>query len=654
MKHGRLFFIAPTVWLLCASLLIVCGITWLFEPTVAYIELAVTAVLIVGILLHFLRQQRDIDRYMRRVLRFISETDEHSLSSSPLPIVVITEDGQIFWHNSHFEMQVANDHSMIGKEARAILTETDLHTLYQSSSLETDVGGHHFRVYVSPLSVRGRNMFVLYFLDITELHETSLEFAASRPIAMMIQIDNLDELMLKLRDSERARIESKVENALEDWFGQTTAILRKIDDDRFFVVVEKRFLSSMIDARFDILDRVKAIPLENKTPITLSIGVGEGADFRSAENDAKLALDMALGRGGDQVALRTKNGFEFYGGQTKDVEKRTKVRTRVMASALQDLILAADNVLVMGHRFSDLDCIGSAVTLAAVCRTLDKPAYVVAARATTLAEELFVRYENAGKGDLFVEPTEALMMIRPKTLLIITDTQVPQMLESLPVYERAETVAIIDHHRKATVHCDKAVLFYHESYASSACEMVSELVQYLDVPEIAPLEAEALLSGIMLDTRNFVLKSGVRTFEAAAYLRKQGADTVSVKKIFAGSSDLYRQKNDIVSSVSFYRDTAIACAAQGNGADLRIACSQAADEMMTIKGTKAAFTLFADAGCVNISARSYGEINVQLIMEQLGGGGHLTMAGAQLKGSSMDDAVARLHEAIDRYYTDIA
>ncbi len=649
MKHGRLFYIAPIVWTLCGALLIVCGVTWFLEPIVAYIELAVCAVIILLVLLHFLWEQRRIDRYMRRVLRHINEQDERSLYSSPLPIVVLTDQGQIVWHNTNFEMQVTDNHSVIGKSADLLLSVSDYKQLYQMKTLETNVGERHFRVFVSPLSARGHDMFVLYFLDITELHDVSLEYAATRPVALMIQIDNLDEVMQKLRDSERARIAGEVENALENWFANTTAVLRKFDDDRFFALVEKRFLPAMIDSRFDILDRVKAIPVENNARITLAIGVGEGEDFRAAQEEAKLALDMALGRGGDQAAVRVKNGFEFYGGQSKDIEKRTKVRTRVMAAALQDLIEASENVLIMGHRFSDLDCVGSAVTLAGISRALGRPAHVIVSRSTSLAEELLTRYDECGKGDLFVEPTDALTMIRQKTLLIITDTQVPQMLESFPAYERATTVAIIDHHRKSANHCDKAVLFYHESFASSACEMVAELVQYMNVSGLAPLDAEALLAGIMLDTRNFVLKAGVRTFEAAAYLRKQGADTVSVKKIFSGSFELYQQKSELISAAVFYKNTAISCAQCSGGSTLRIACSQAADELLSIKDVDASFTLFEDAACINISARSFGEFNVQLVMEELGGGGHLTMAGAQLKSVSMDEAVSRLQAAIDHY-----
>ncbi len=649
MKHGRLFYIAPVVWGLCGVVLILCAVTWFFQPLVAYIELAVCAVFILVALLRLSRDQRRIDRYMRRVLRHISEQDERSLSMSPLPVAVISDQGQIVWHNTNFEIQVMDNESVIGQNAAPILSVSKISELYQKDSFDVKVAERQFRVFVSPLSVRGEDLFVLYYLDITQLHNLSTEYTLSRPVAMMIQIDNLDELMLKLRDSERARIAGEVENALENWLSDTSGILRKIDDDRFFALIEKRDLSAMIDSRFEILDRVKTISVDHNAQITLAIGVGEGINFRLAQDEAKLALDMALGRGGDQAAVRVKNGFEFYGGKSKDIEKHSKVRTRVMAAALEDLILASDNVLIMGHRYSDLDCIGSAVTLAGVCRALERPAHVIVSRSTSLADELIVRYENAGKGDLFVEPSDALTMIHTKTLLIITDTQVPQMLESFPAYEHADTVAIIDHHRKSANYCDKAVLFYHESFASSACEMVAELVQYMNVSGISKLDAEALFAGIMLDTRNFVIKAGVRTFEAAAYLRKQGADTVSVKTIFSGSFDLYRLKSEIVSSAMFHQNTAIAFAPDSQSSTLRIASSQAADELLSVKDIDASFVLFEDAGCINISARSFGNFNVQLVMEALGGGGHLTMAGAQLKSNSAEQAIMQLKTAIDQY-----
>ncbi len=651
MKHARLFHMAPLVWGLCAIIFILSGVTWFFNPFISYIELGISAILLIVCLVYTIRHQQTIDRYMRSVLRHIDETNEQSLSASPLPILVITADQQILWHNAFFETQVMDGVSCKGRKIEDCFSTMDTKRLYSDPTFETDILGHHYIVRVSQLTVRNDDVFILYFLDVSELHRDAVEYAATRPVALLIQIDNLDQLMQEKRAGECAHIAAQVETIIEDWLNFTSGILRKYDDDRYIAIVEKRYLEAMTNERFSVLDRVRALAVDSGSPLTLSIGVGEGVDYAKAEAAAKQAMDMALGRGGDQAAVRTGNGFEFYGGVSKGVEKKTKVRTRIMASALQDLILSADNVLVMGHRFSDLDSVGSGLVLTSICRSLGKPAHLVVSRKTTLAEELFVRFERAGKEDLYIAPEKAITMIRPKTLLIVTDTQIKSLLESNHVYEAIHTVAVIDHHRKMVDHIDKAVLFYHESYASSACEMVTELVQYMNVPPIGALEAEALMSGIMLDSRNFVLKAGVRTFEAAAYLRKRGADTVSVKTIFSGSMESYLKKASIVSNATLYKQTAIACAEMGDttSANMRIACSQAADELLSVKEIDAAFALFEDNGVINISARSYGQFNVQLVMEYLGGGGHLTMAGAQLKHITMTECIDKLKAAIDRY-----
>jgi len=652
MKHGRLFYIAPMIWILCLCLAAMSAVTFFFHIPTACAELGITVVLTVISLVRLWKEQRDIDRYMRRVFRFINEADDQSMALSPLPIVAVLNNGQVLWHNRAFEEQVLAGESVKGKAADHILGNRELSSLDKTDSFEIDLADRHYMVRSSSVSLRDREIFVLYYLDVTDMYTDAVEYAATRPIMMLISMDNLDELMNHLRDSERPRLTGEVQNALEDWMTGTAGFLRKIDDERFIAFVEKRYLESMIQSRFDILDRVRSIQVGNNLHITLSIGVGEGVNFEQAEKAARQAMEMALGRGGDQAAILTKNGFEFYGGLSKGVEKQTKVRMRVWASALQKLMDGADNVLVMGHRFSDLDCVGSGLTLVTMARALGKSAHLIVSRKSTLAEELFVRYERAGKQDLFLEPAEALSLIRPRTLLIVTDTQNPKLVESPPILDQVTSVVVIDHHRKMIDHIDKAILFIHESVASSACEMVTELMQYMEVPDPDQLESEALLSGIMLDTRNFVLKAGVRTFEAAAYLRKHNADTVSVKQIFAGSMELHRAKSEIMSCAKFYRRTAIATAKQGEGSQLRIACAQAADELLTIKDTDASFTLFEDAGSINISARSYGNFNVQLVMEHLGGGGHLTMAGCQLKQKTMQEAVGMLMEAIDTYYTD--
>ena len=646
MKKKRFWTLSPAVILLCAALLLSVGSVFFYNRILFYSELAVAAVLLLYSVWHLWHMQKDMRRVMARVAGSLNQSDRDALAGFPLPAIVCSGGGEILWYNDFFRNQVLDGNEIFGESIGLVTEGLPVSGLGKKKYLDIIYTGHRYSVYISEVHVRETLLYVLYYVDNTQLKEIAEEYALSRPAVMMVYIDNIEELMQNIRDSERAQLSGRVETLLEDWVGDTGGILRKYGTDRFMVVVEQRYLQKIIDSRFDILDRVRTIQTADRLSVTLSIGVGQGDTFRECESMARQAIEMALGRGGDQAAVKTQNGFDFYGGVSKGIEKRTKVRTRVVASALQELITGSDNVLVMGHRFSDLDCLGSAVSMAAAARSLGRPAYVVTQRAKTLAAELIERYDAAGRGDLFMEPDYAMGLVTRKTLLIITDTHNPTMLEWGPLYEAVQTVVVIDHHRKMVAHIENAVIFYHEPYSSSASEMVAELVQYMPSGAISRLEAEALLAGIMLDTRSFVMKAGVRTFEAAAYLRKLGADTVEVKRMFSGSMELYRKKTDIVAKAALYRGTAIACDEAG-GPDVRIAASQAADELLSIKGVDASFTLFNENGSVNVSARSLGDFNVQLVMETIGGGGQLTMAGALLKDTTMAEARRRLTAAID-------
>ncbi len=643
----RFWNITPVVGLLAAVLLLTVGVTFFINRIVFYIELGAAALTIAFAVWRINRINRDIRRYLIRVAGGLDQTEQAALGAFPMPVAVCNRDGEVVWYNERFRSEVLDGDDVYGSPVEDLTGGVPLADLVRRQTGDAACHGRKYTVYASRVPVRDTELTVLYYVEDTRLKDIAEEYALSRPAAVLLYIDNMDELLQNARDSERAQLSGRVETLIEDWASSTTGVLRKYSSDRFLLIVEQRHLQQMIDARFDILDRVRAVQAGDHQCVTLSIGVGQGETLRESEEMARQAIEMALGRGGDQAAVKTRNGFDFYGGVSKGVEKRTKVRTRVVASALLELIQGSDNVLVMGHRFSDLDCVGSAVALASAVRSLGKPAYVAIQKAQTLAPELLERYRDAGRGDLFIEPDEALPMMTRRTLLIITDTHNPRMLDSGKLYESATTVVVIDHHRKMVDHIDNAVIFYHEPYSSSASEMVAELVQYLSGCVVSRLDAEALLAGIMLDTRSFVMKAGVRTFEAAAYLRRLGADTVEVKRLFSGSMELYKEKTDIVSHAKLYGRTAIACDQSGGGSQRRIAASQAADELLYIKGVDASFVLFEENGTVNISARSLGDFNVQLVMEALGGGGHLTMAGAQLEGTDIREAYRRLTETID-------
>lgn len=409
------------------------------------------------------------------------------------------------------------------------------------------------------------------------------------------------------------------------------------------VVMEERHLRAFMEKKFEILDDIRNIKLDERRYATISIGIGRaGNSMRECEFWARNALEMALGRGGDQVAIKQGDAYEFFGGMSKGVEKRDKVRTRVIASTLSDHIKDSDHVFIMGHQFSDLDCVGAAVGMwSAITKGQERPASVVINRRQTLASSLVESIENSGNGGMFLSPDQAEGMLTDRSLLIIVDTHSPSFVESASLYEKCKRVVVIDHHRMMVNHIEGAVVFYHEPYASSASEMVTELAQYLGENSLNRLEAEALLAGIMLDTKNFVLKTGVRTFEAAAFLRRKGADTVEVKRMFSDSIDTYKAKYQMVSGAEIFNSCAIACADE-NCPDVRVASAQAADELLGIQGVNASFVMYPTQGVVNISARSLGAVNVQVIMEALGGGGHQTMAGAQLPGVTMEEAREKL------------
>lgn len=616
------------------------------NTTVFYVALSLFVLLSVYTLWYVLHLAKTTRRYLENVASVLGASQKETLESSPFPVALCSSDGHIFWHNRRFFETVAEQKEWIGADISEATGGISVNEFSHKEKFEIAVGERQFSLLVQRLAVPA-DAFVLYYDENTRLKKLEREYEQSRPAVLMIYIDNLDELMRKERESDRMRAAGRVEAVLEDWYAAGhIGIFRKYEQGRFLLITEHRYLEKMAAGKFNVLDKVRQLDIEGRTGFTLSIGAGEGEHLAEAEEAAKQALEMALGRGGDQAAVKHKNGFDFYGGVSKGVEKRTKVRSRIVASALLKLMDQSDCVITMGHRFSDVDSLGSALALTSLARSLGREAFTVVDQNTSLAQELIDRYKEAGKEEWMRSPEQALARITEKTLLIITDTHSPAMLESKAVYEKAAQVVVVDHHRKMVDHIENAVIFFHETYSSSASEMVTELIQTMEHGRISQLEAEGLLAGIMLDTRNFVMRVGSRTFEAAAALRNMGADTVSVKRLFSGSMETYHTKAAIMAAASPYRNTVITGYDKG-GSEVRIAAAQAADELLAIKEVDAAFALFTQDGGVNISARSLGDFNVQLAMEALGGGGHITMAGAYLPETTLDTAIEKLKQVID-------
>ena len=646
------FTIAFTV-LVTVVLILVGGcalVLYHYFPSMMWILLASLMVVVIGALLFVFRFKRICTGWIQRLAKKIDPAQEMALQAFPLPVLLVNEDGQLLFTNKLFNSQVMHDSiPVISTPVEHLFEGVTPELLASEKSLMLQRDGRKYTAVISAIRSDKGHRYVLYLIDDTELKDTAEEYKASRPAVLQICIDNLEEATEHLRAGDRARISGHIETMLEDWISNGGGLLQKYGNERFVAITEHRQLLTMMKDRFAILQQVRDAFPEVEGNITLSIGVGQEKTIDECRRSALRALDMALSRGGDQVAIKNINGFDFYGGKSGGVQHRTRVRTRIIADSLRELIVASDRVLIMGHRMSDLDSLGGGAALASVITSLGIPAFAVVKREATMAGQLIERFTATGKGELFISPDSAAKAITKKSLLIIVDTHASSMLESPELYELAERVVVIDHHRKMVNHIQDAVLSYHESASSSASELIAELMPYLSDQKFSRLEAEALLAGIMLDTRNFVLRTGVRTFEAAAYLRGLGADTVSVKKMFAESLELYRRKSDLVSSAEMYHSAAIAVTDE-DYAQYRAAAAQAADDLLSVQGVAASFVISRMSQQIQISARSFGECNVQLIMEALGGGGHLTMAATQLSNCTTDEAKQQLKTAIDDYY----
>jgi len=645
MKQKQGLDLAAVILLLliaCATLAVPVALLspkWLIAP-------AVLVVAALGVLWY---QRRRLRTFVAKNLcstDFENSRIQYSLTGLPIPTMLIA-DGRVLWYNTIFREEVLNGTDAVTRPIDRLFPELDLAVCSRPHGQDLTVGNKRFTAYAGAAKgSRGAN--IVYLVDDTVYKQTLEEYTASRPACLIIVIDSYDELFDDMKDSEQAKELEAINSLLEAYIAKSTGFLRKISNSRYIAVVEERDIHWMLQERFEILDQVRALHPGGFT--TLSIGVGHGGKtLQECHQMARESIDIALGRGGDQAAVKTVDGFEFYGGISHGVEKRSHVRSRIIANALCDLIKKSDSVIIMGHRMSDLDAIGSAIGVLRICKICGVPAVIAVNSDATLAGPLLKTFIDAGEGHNFIPPDQTLDVITPRTLLIVVDTYQKRLLESQKIYEKCKRVVVIDHHRMAVGHIDNPLLLYHEPYASSASELVCELLQFLPKEDnITALEAQALLAGIMLDTRSFALHVGVRTFEAAAWLRSRGAQTADTKLLFNTSKEEYEARAHIVESAYIYKGCAIALSEELD-AGMNVVLPMAANDLLTINGVDASFVAVAKNGGVNISARSMGALNVQVILEPLGGGGHLMMAGAQLHDCALQDAETRIREQIDIY-----
>lgn len=626
--------------------------------------LAITALTALAFLTLFSASQKNLHKFVTEMESQLNLTERDSLYKFPAPAVIIDSEGIIVWYNIAFTEQVYGGDAF-GLHITKII-DLDLQKTFENKNVTVSYETGHFRISAVTTEKQDSDselisdLTLLYFDDISDYISLESRFNDIRPAVILISVDNYDDILSNEKDSEKAHIMIQADKLLENYFESHSSLLRKLGNDRFIAVAEERDLNKMIEDKFKILDSVRGIPVSEKSPVTLSIGVGTGAaNISAAEQDAKQALEMAQGRGGDQAAIKSESGFEFFGGVSKGIEKTTKVKTRFVATALAELIGSSSNVIVMGHRFGDLDSIGAGAGMVGAIRRLnpDIPAYMAADPDKNLAKPIINRLNENLTDELpiFISPAEALEKMNDNTLLIIVDTHNKEIIESAEIYQKAKRVAVIDHHRQTVNYIDNAVIFHHEPYSSSASEMTAELIQYFSgIDKLPSYYADAMLAGIMLDTKDFVMRTGVRTFEAAAFLRKLGADMVAVKGLFDNDFECIKHRSELITTAEIYNKCAIAADESGSP-DARISAAQAADEMLGITGVDASFVIFRtpDRG-INISARSLGAMNVQIIMEKLGGGGHQTMAAAQFNGITVHEAKAKLINAIDEHIANIS
>ena len=607
------------------------------------------------------KRRQGVLQYIDSVTGSVDTASKSTLINSPLPTLVFRPDtGEIIWSNESFlQLAGVREHlfEMRLSEAVPDFQVQWLLSGKQESPERVELNNHRFRVYGSLVRSRNRTgvqslVATTYWVETTEADHLREVYEASRPVAAILMLDNYEDLMKACEDTQRSAVLAQIDEKLQTWANAGQGILLKTDRNHYLFLFEEQYFQHFVDEKFSILDTVRAIRVAENIHPTLSIGIGKDSpSIPELYKNAKLSLEMALSRGGDQAVVRNQVDFAFYGGRTKATEKRTKVKSRVMANAFRELIADAGEVYIMGHSFADMDAVGAAAGICCAARKRGKQARIVIDREHTAAETLIARLDALPEySGVFLTPAEAFLQMRADTLLVVVDTNRPDMVENPQLLESCNRVAVIDHHRRAATYIENAAFNFHEPYVSSASELVTELLQYLVEPtDLLREEAGALLAGIVLDTKHFTQRTGGRTFEAAAFLRRSGADTAEVQRLFQGDLKDMVTKYDIIRRAEMYRSNIAVSVVEEPGVD-RVAAAQAADDLLTLKGVQASFVIYAAEGAVLMSARSLGEINVQVILEALGGGGNSTTAGARIEDTDPESVRQQLIGVLDAYF----
>ena len=623
--------------------------------TLAAAEAAVTAILLVAALLQNQRRKKELQKFLGRVSQ---EQNGRENTESPFPMAVIRlSDGGVLYTNDAFAKATGYDDTMTQRSIQELLPGIQTDWLISGKTeypYDVTAQGRRYRVYGS--AARGDdpgNTFlgILYLSDLTELYQVRDEYVRSRPVVSIIMIDNYEELTKNLAESAISLLNARINEAITQWTEGYHGLLRRLSKNRYLFIFEKRDLNTATENKFSLLEDVHQITNPSGLAASISFGLGlDGATFEECYNFASLSVEMALSRGGDQAVIKDRYNFSFYGGRTKEAEHRSKVRSRVTANSLMELIGQSSRVFIMGHKNADMDAVGAAMGISCLCRKKEKPFHIVLDLENNASGDLVEEIRTVPEyKDAFISAQDALLLADSHSILVVVDTNRPDQVESKHLLEAISKVCVVDHHRRAADYISPVVVNLHEPYASSAAELTTELLQYaVEKADVLPIEAKALLAGLFLDTKSFHVRTGERTFEAAAYLRQLGAEPVEVKKLLQNDFQDTIAKYQIIKSSRLYRQE-IAIAAL-NSATSRVLAAQAADELLNISGISTSFVLYPDGDQVIISARSIGKANVQVILEPLGGGGNAATAGAQVRYSTVKEVLDQLVASIDRFY----
>lgn len=657
-KISRILKTNVTLYMLCLALFVLAAIP--IDLRLAIGE-AVMAILVYVLCRKRSRStQQSLRQYLDRLNGGMDSARASNMLFAPLPMMVFSlHSEEILWGNDSFMQLSGKGEELFDMHVEAVVPQFNTHWILEDKRECPELVMWNDRIYrvfgsVSRHGEMGRSeepLATTYWMDVTELEQMRQTLEMTQPVVAILMIDNYEELMKACPESKRSAVLAALEEKLNEWAAPSNGLLLGYDRDRFLFVFEEKDYTGYAEKRFDLLERVREVVAGEGVAATLSIGIGrDGDSFEELFKNAAMALEMALSRGGDQAVVKDRLNFDFYGGRSKATEKRTKVKSRVMANALGELIDDAKQVYVMGHKYADMDCLGAAAGICCIARKKGKRVQIVMDTENNAVHPVLRKLRALPEyKDVFIGGGDAFLRVQPGTLLVVVDTNRPASVESESLLETCNRVAVIDHHRRGSSYIEKMALNYHEPYASSASELVTELLQYLVEPgDMLLEEAEALLAGLVLDTKNFTNRTGGRTFEAAAFLRRRGADTQEVQRIFQSDLQSMISRYDIIRQAQLYHED-IAVVALEEECD-RVTAAKAADELLTLKGVQASFVLYKKDDGVYISARSLGDVNVQVIVEALGGGGNSTTAGGQVADTTVGEVREKLLEKIDQYF----